>query len=86
MMLELYGVWVVVGLIAGSLAGYVMQDGGYGLGGDLVLGVIGSLVASQVTWVLGVSPGAGMPVIAVVAFIGAAIVIGGQRRFWTTHA
>ena len=86
MTLELFGMWVVVGLIAGYLAGYVMKDGGYGLIGDLVLGVIGSLVASVLFRALGVSPGAGLLVVAVVAFIGAAIVIGGQRMLWTAHA
>ena len=34
--------WVVVGLLAGSLAGIVMKDGGYGLIGDLGLGLAGS--------------------------------------------
>ncbi len=86
MTLELFGMWVGVGLIAGYLARYVMKDGGYGLIGDLVLGVIGSLVASVLFRALGISPGAGLVVVGVVAFIGAAIVIGGQRMLWTAHA
>jgi len=36
--------WVVVGLIAGYLAGRVMRGGGYGLIGDLVVGLVGALV------------------------------------------
>jgi uncharacterized membrane protein YeaQ/YmgE (transglycosylase-associated protein family) len=36
--------WLVVGLIAGFLAGKVMQGAGYGLIGDLVMGLIGALV------------------------------------------
>lgn len=36
--------WIVVGLIAGFLAGKVMRDGGYGLIGDIVVGVIGGLL------------------------------------------
>ena len=86
MTLELFGMWVVVGLIAGYLARYVMKAGGYGLIGDLVLGVIGSLVASVLFRALGISPGAGLVVVGVVAFIGAALVIGGQRMLWTAHA
>ena len=36
--------WIVVGLIAGWLAGMVMKGGGYGLLGDIVVGVIGGLL------------------------------------------
>jgi uncharacterized membrane protein YeaQ/YmgE (transglycosylase-associated protein family) len=36
--------WIVVGLIAGWLAGKVMKGGGYGLIGDIVVGVIGGLL------------------------------------------
>jgi uncharacterized membrane protein YeaQ/YmgE (transglycosylase-associated protein family) len=36
--------WIFVGLIAGWLAGLVMKGGGYGLLGDLVVGLVGSLV------------------------------------------
>lgn len=36
--------WLVVGLIAGWLAGMVMKGGGYGVVGDIVLGIIGALV------------------------------------------
>ncbi len=86
MTLELFGLWVGVGLIAGYLAGYVTTDGGYGLIGDLVLGIIGSLAAGGLFLALGVSPGAGLVVVGVVAFIGAAVVIGGQRILWTAHA
>ena len=47
---------------------------------------IGSLVASVLFRALGISPGAGLVVVGVVAFIGAAIVIGGQRILWAAHA
>ncbi len=36
--------WIVVGLIAGWLAGMVMKGSGYGVLGDIVLGIIGALV------------------------------------------
>jgi uncharacterized membrane protein YeaQ/YmgE (transglycosylase-associated protein family) len=36
--------WIVVGLIAGWLAGMVMKGGGYGVVGDIVLGIIGAIV------------------------------------------
>jgi uncharacterized membrane protein YeaQ/YmgE (transglycosylase-associated protein family) len=84
MILELFGMWIVVGLIAGYLAGFLMKHGGYGLNGDLGLGVIGSLVASGLFRITELSPGSGWFAVVVVAFIGAAIVIGGQRLLWTT--
>ncbi len=36
--------WIVVGLIAGWLAGKVMRGAGYGLFGDIIIGVIGGLI------------------------------------------
>lgn len=36
--------WIVVGLLAGWLAGLVVKGGGYGCIGDIVVGVIGGLL------------------------------------------
>lgn len=36
--------WLVVGLVAGWLAGQVMKGGGYGLIGDIVVGVVGAVL------------------------------------------
>jgi len=36
--------WIVVGLIAGWLAGKVMSGGGFGLFGDIIVGVVGGLI------------------------------------------
>lgn len=36
--------WLVVGLIAGWLAGQVMKGGGYGVVGDILIGIVGALV------------------------------------------
>jgi uncharacterized membrane protein YeaQ/YmgE (transglycosylase-associated protein family) len=36
--------WIVVGLLAGWLAGLVVKGGGYGCFGDIVVGVIGGLL------------------------------------------
>jgi uncharacterized membrane protein YeaQ/YmgE (transglycosylase-associated protein family) len=86
MTLELFAMWIVVGLIVGYLAGYVMKENGFGLTGDLALGVLGSLGASVLFRALGVSPEAGLALTAIVAFIGAAVLIGGQRMLWHAHA
>ena len=39
--------WIVVGLIAGWLAGLVMKGGGYGVVGDIVLGIVGALLSDM---------------------------------------
>lgn len=86
MNLEMFAMWVVVGLVVGWLAGFVMKDGGYGLKGDLILGLVGSIVGSWLFWALGVSPDAGLVALVVVAFIGAAIAIVAQRKLWYGYA
>jgi uncharacterized membrane protein YeaQ/YmgE (transglycosylase-associated protein family) len=40
--------WIVVGLIAGWLAGMVMRGGGYGLIGDIIVGVVGALLGGWI--------------------------------------
>ena len=40
--------WIIVGLIAGWLAGLVMRGGGYGLIGDIIVGVVGGLLGGWI--------------------------------------
>jgi len=40
--------WIVVGLISGWLAGVAMKGSGYGIIGDIVVGLIGSMVGGFV--------------------------------------
>jgi uncharacterized membrane protein YeaQ/YmgE (transglycosylase-associated protein family) len=70
--------WIIVGLIAGWLAGVVMKGGGYGVLGDIILGIIGAIVGGFLAGALfGVpDPISGFNVTTlVVAFLGAIIVI-----------
>ena len=41
-------VWLVIGAVAGWLAGMIMQGRGFGLVGNIIIGIIGSLVAGYV--------------------------------------
>lgn len=84
--LQMFATWVLVGLLTGWVAGFVMKDGGYGLVWDLVLGLIGSSAASGLSSVLAASSGAGMFATAFVAFAGAAVVIVTQRKVWYARA
>jgi uncharacterized membrane protein YeaQ/YmgE (transglycosylase-associated protein family) len=40
--------WIVVGLIAGWLAGLVMRGGGYGVIGDIIVGIVGGLIGGWI--------------------------------------
>jgi uncharacterized membrane protein YeaQ/YmgE (transglycosylase-associated protein family) len=82
----MFALWVLVGLLAAWLAGVVMKQGGYGLRGDILLGLVGSLGGGGIVWTLGASPEAGMVAVAGVAFVGAVIVIGLQRKMWPAIA
>src|SRR5712691_6791893 len=72
----------VAGLIAAWLAASFMKDGGYGLVWDIVLALPGSALAYWIIQTLGMSPDGGMFAPMVVAFVGAASLIGAQRKFW----
>jgi len=66
--------WIVVGLIAGWLAGKVMKGGGYGVVVDIVLGILGGVVGVWVFGLLGLHAGGTLGQI-VVAFVGAVILV-----------
>jgi uncharacterized membrane protein YeaQ/YmgE (transglycosylase-associated protein family) len=67
--------WLVVGLIAGWLAGQFMKGGGYGLVGDIIVGVVGAFIGGFLTSLFGLSGSVGLVGSIVVAFIGAVILI-----------
>jgi uncharacterized membrane protein YeaQ/YmgE (transglycosylase-associated protein family) len=84
--LELVAISITVGQIAGWLARVLVKGGGYGLVWDVLFGLSGSLVVSWIFSALGVSPDAGVFALAVVAFVGAAVVIAAQRKVWPALA
>ena len=69
--------WLVVGLIAGWLAGVVAKGSGYGLLGDIIIGIVGALLGGFLTGQLfGVDYVTGFNLTTiVVAFVGALILI-----------
>jgi uncharacterized membrane protein YeaQ/YmgE (transglycosylase-associated protein family) len=72
-------VWIVVGLIAGWLAGQVMKGGGYGTVVDIILGILGGVVGGWIFGMLGIWPGGGIIGSIIVAFVGAVILVGITR-------
>ena len=68
--------WLIVGLIAGVLASLVMGGTGYGLIGDIIIGIVGAFVGGWIFARLGVSsPWGGLPGTIFVAFIGAVVLL-----------
>jgi uncharacterized membrane protein YeaQ/YmgE (transglycosylase-associated protein family) len=68
-------IWfLLIGLISGWLAGQFMRGGGYGVIGDMIVGVIGALIGGWVFGVLGIGIG-GLIGAIVTAFVGAVIFI-----------
>jgi uncharacterized membrane protein YeaQ/YmgE (transglycosylase-associated protein family) len=66
--------WIVIGLIAGWLAGVAMRGGGYGIIGDIIVGLIGALIGGFLFGLL-VEGDTGFWGSMVVAFLGACILI-----------
>jgi len=67
--------WIVVGLIAGWLAGQVMKGGGYGVIVDIILGILGGILGGWIFRMLGIWHGGGVIGSLIVAFIGAVILV-----------
>jgi uncharacterized membrane protein YeaQ/YmgE (transglycosylase-associated protein family) len=69
-------VWfVLIGLVAGWLAGTLMKGGGFGVIGDIVVGVLGALLGGFLFSSLGLSSGGGLLGSIIVATIGAIVLI-----------
>jgi uncharacterized membrane protein YeaQ/YmgE (transglycosylase-associated protein family) len=66
--------WIIVGLIAGWLAGQVMKGGGYGILVDIILGILGGILGGWVFGLFGFRAG-GLISQIVVSFVGAVILV-----------
>jgi uncharacterized membrane protein YeaQ/YmgE (transglycosylase-associated protein family) len=66
--------FLIIGIAAGWLAGQLMKGGGYGLIGDLVIGVIGALLGGWLFGMLGIFAG-GLIGRLITATIGAVVLL-----------
>lgn len=67
---------IIVGLVAGLLASFAVGGVGYGLLGDIVIGIVGAFVGSWLFTALNVRvPFAGLGGTIFVAFIGAVVLL-----------
>ena len=67
--------FLLIGLIAGWLAGLLVKGGGFGILGDMVMGVLGAFLGGFLFRSLGLSAGGGMLGAIIVATIGAIVLI-----------
>lgn len=85
--------WLIVGLIAGFLASMIMRGGGYGIVGDIIVGIIGAFIGGVIATALGFGGSTGFVGSIIIALIGAIILIailraltggrrGRRRRRW----
>ena len=75
MTLEAILIIIIVGIAAGWLAGQIVKGGGFGLIGDLVVGLVGALIGNWLLPRIGLSLGGGLLGEIITAVIGAVILL-----------
>ena len=75
--MEAHGIiaWLVIGAIAGWLAGKFVKGGGFGLIGDIVIGIIGAVIGGWLAGALGIGIGSGFVASVITALVGAIILL-----------
>ena len=67
--------WLIIGAIAGWLAGTFVKGGGFGLIGDIVVGIIGAFIGGWLAGVLHIHVGAGWISSILTAAVGAVLLL-----------
>ena len=75
MTIESLLIFLVIGAIAGWLAGQLIRGGGFGLVGNIVVGVVGAFISSWLLPQLGIVIGGGIVGSIIHAMIGAVILL-----------
>ena len=75
MSLETLLIWLIIGAVAGWLAGQLVKGDAFGLGGNIVLGIVGAFVGGWLFGKLGIFVGAGILGTIVAATAGAVVLL-----------
>ncbi|TDG02157.1 GlsB/YeaQ/YmgE family stress response membrane protein [Paraburkholderia guartelaensis] len=67
--------WLIIGAIAGWLAGVLVKGGGFGLFVDIIVGIVGAFIGGWLAGVLGIHIGAGIISSIITAIVGAVILL-----------
>lgn len=73
--LESILVWLLIGAVAGWLAGVIVKGYGFGLVGNIVVGILGAFIGGWLFGALGVSSGAGILGSVIGATVGAVVLL-----------
>jgi len=68
-------VWLLIGAIAGWLAGVLVKGGGFGLVGDIIVGIIGAFIGGWLAGVLHIHLGSGLISSILTAAAGAVVLL-----------
>lgn len=67
--------WLIIGAVAGWLAGIFIKGGGFGIFVDIIIGIVGAFIGGWLAGVLGIGIGGGMISSIITATIGAVILL-----------
>ncbi|HMM17363.1 MAG TPA: GlsB/YeaQ/YmgE family stress response membrane protein [Petrimonas sp.] len=67
--------FIIIGAVAGWLAGNIMRGGGFGLLMNIVVGVVGALIGGWVFDLLGIGTGGGLMGSLITALVGAILLL-----------
>ncbi|KVT95078.1 hypothetical protein WK60_10360 [Burkholderia ubonensis] len=68
-------VWLIVGGVAGWLAGLIVKGSGFGIVVDILVGIAGAVIGGWIASAIGVSLGGGIVSAIVVAVVGAVVLL-----------
>jgi len=68
-------IWLLIGAIAGWLAGQIMKGGGFGLVGDIIVGIVGAFIAGVLFPRLGFAFGNPLVGSIIAAVVGACLLL-----------
>jgi uncharacterized membrane protein YeaQ/YmgE (transglycosylase-associated protein family) len=68
-------IWLIIGALAGWLAGQIVSGGGFGLVGDIVVGILGAVIAGALFPRLGFNIGGGILGSIIAAALGAVLLL-----------
>ncbi len=75
MSLETLLVWLLIGAIAGWLAGVIVKGFGFGLVGNIVVGILGAFIGGWLFGALGIGAGYGIVSAILGATVGAVVLL-----------
>ena len=67
--------WIVIGAVAGWLAGVLVKGGGFGVLVDIIVGIVGAFIGGWLAGILGIGVGGGMIASIIIATIGAIVLL-----------